>query len=96
MVDGYLGLGSGDMSEGKYYAVECIEEIPFNDPVLVKELEKKHHRFAGFGYKLDEISACDAWPKATPDASLKRRSRAASRLVYRANSIPLPRWSTAR
>ena len=71
MVDGYLGLGSGDMSEGKYYAVECVEEIPFNDPVLVKELEKKHYRFAGFGYKLDEISACDAWPKATPDASLK-------------------------
>lgn len=71
MVDGYLGLGSGDMSEGKYYAVECVEEIPFNDPVLVKELEKKHHRFAGFGYKLDELSACDAWPKVTPDASLK-------------------------
>ena len=63
MVDGYLGLGSGDMSEGKYYAVECIEEIPFNDPVLVRELEKKHHRFAGFGYKLDEMSACDAWPE---------------------------------
>ncbi|MFM9845257.1 MAG: alpha/beta fold hydrolase [Dongiaceae bacterium] len=71
MVDGYLGLGSGDMSEGKYYAVECVEEIPFNDPVLVRELEKKHHRFAGFGYKLDELSACEAWPKVTPDASLK-------------------------
>jgi pimeloyl-ACP methyl ester carboxylesterase len=71
MVDGYLGLGSGDMSEGKYYAVECVEEIPFNDPVLAREQEKKYHRFAGFGYKLDEMSACEAWPKLTPDPSLK-------------------------
>jgi pimeloyl-ACP methyl ester carboxylesterase len=71
MVDGYLGLGSSDMSEGKYYAVECIEEVPFNDPVLVKEMEKKYYRFAGFGYQLEQMSACDAWPKQTPDVSLK-------------------------
>jgi pimeloyl-ACP methyl ester carboxylesterase len=71
MVDGYLGLGSDDMSEGKYYAVECIEEVPFNDEERVRELQLKHHRFAGFGYQFDDLRACAAWPKAEPDQSLK-------------------------
>jgi len=71
MVDGYLGLGSDDMSEGKYFAVECVEEVPFNDAARVQELRIKHHRFAGFGYQLEDLSACSAWPSEAPDASLK-------------------------
>jgi pimeloyl-ACP methyl ester carboxylesterase len=71
MVDGYLGLGSDDMSEGKYFAVECVEEVPFNDAALVQQMQIKHHRFAGFGYQFEDLSACDAWPKQTPDPSLK-------------------------
>jgi pimeloyl-ACP methyl ester carboxylesterase len=71
MVDGYLGLGSDDMSEGKYFAVECIEEVPFNDAARVEELRIKHHRFAGFGYQLEDLAACAAWPKEAPDPSLK-------------------------
>ena len=39
MVDGYLGLGSDDMSEGKYFAVECVEEMPFNDAALVQQMQ---------------------------------------------------------
>jgi pimeloyl-ACP methyl ester carboxylesterase len=71
VVDGYLGLGSDDMSEGKYFAVECVEEVPFNDAARVQELRTKHHRFAGFGYQFEDLSACAAWPKTAADPSLK-------------------------
>jgi pimeloyl-ACP methyl ester carboxylesterase len=71
MVDQYFGFGTDDFSEGKYFAVECVEEIPFNDPARVREQSEKYRRFAGFGYQLEDLAACEAWPKEELDAGLK-------------------------
>jgi len=71
MVSSALGLGLGDFSEGKYYAVECNEEIPFNDPQAVHKDEMAHRRFAGFAYQLEDMASCGSWIHGTPDASVK-------------------------
>jgi len=72
MVSSALGLGLGDdFSVGKYYAVECTEEIPFNDPQAVHKDDMAHRRFAGFAYQLEDMASCTSWSSGTPDPSLK-------------------------
>jgi pimeloyl-ACP methyl ester carboxylesterase len=71
LIQSSLGLGLGEFSEGKYYAIECNEEIPFNDPARVREDAAKHRRFAGFAYQLDDLPNCDSWRTGTLDQSLK-------------------------
>jgi len=71
MIESSLGLGLGEFSEGKYYAVECNEEIPFNDPARVQEDSAKHRRFAGFAYQLEDLPDCDSWRNGPLDQSLK-------------------------
>lgn len=71
MIESSLGLGLGEFSEGKYYAVECNEEIPFNDPARVQEDSAKHRRFAGFAYQLDDLPDCNIWRSGPLDQSLK-------------------------
>lgn len=71
MVKSSLGLGLGEFSEGKYYAVECNEEIPFNDPELVQRDSAQHRRFAGFAYQLEDLPDCDSWRSGPLDQSLK-------------------------
>src|SRR5215813_7778940 len=71
MIESSLGLGLGEFSEGKYYAVECNEEIPFNDPARVQEDSAKHRRFAGFAYQLEDLPNCDSWRNGPLDQSLK-------------------------
>lgn len=71
MIESSLGLGLGEFSEGKYYAIECNEEIPFNDPARVREDAVKHRRFAGFAYQLDDLPNCDSWRTGPLDQSLK-------------------------
>lgn len=71
MVESSLGLGLGDFSEGKYYTVECNEEIPFNDAARVNEDASRHRRFAGFAYQLDDMDVCKNWTIGAPDEALK-------------------------
>jgi len=71
MVQSALGLGLGDISIGKYYAVECNEEIPFNDPEAVRKDAMAHRRFAGFAYQLDDMASCSSWTQGTPDPAVK-------------------------
>jgi len=71
MVESSLGLGLGNFSEGKYYAVECNEEIPFNDAERVRQDAAKHRRYAGFAYQLDDMDVCSHWLIGTPDEALK-------------------------
>jgi pimeloyl-ACP methyl ester carboxylesterase len=71
MIESSLGLGLGEFSEGKYYAVECSEEIPFNDPERVRQDSAQHRRFAGFAYQLEDLPNCDSWRSGPLDESLK-------------------------
>ena len=71
MIESSLGLGLGEFSEGKYYTVECNEEIPFNDPERVRQDSAQHRRFAGFAYQLEDMSNCDSWRNGPLDESLK-------------------------
>jgi pimeloyl-ACP methyl ester carboxylesterase len=71
MVESSLGLGLGDFSEGKYFAVECNEEIPFNDAERVREDASRHRRFAGFAYQLEEMAVCEHWANGPADPALK-------------------------
>jgi pimeloyl-ACP methyl ester carboxylesterase len=71
LVSSALGLGLGDFSEGKYYAVECNEEIPFNDPQAVQKDAMAHRRFAGFAYQLEDMASCSSWLAGPPDESVK-------------------------
>jgi len=71
MIESSLGLGLGEFSEGKYFAVECSEEIPFNDPTRVHEDSAQHRRFAGFAYQLEDLPNCESWRSGTLDESLK-------------------------
>ena len=71
MIESSLGLGLGEFSEGKYYAVECSEEIPFNDPERVRLDSAQHRRFAGFAYQLEDLPNCDSWRSGPLDESLK-------------------------
>jgi pimeloyl-ACP methyl ester carboxylesterase len=71
MIESSLGLGLGEFSEGKYFAVECSEEIPFNDPERVRQDSAQHGRFAGFAYKLEDLPNCESWRSGAIDESLK-------------------------
>src|SRR5262249_19462317 len=71
MIESSLGLGLGEFSEGKYFAVECNEEIPFNDPARVQKDSAQHRRSAGFAYKLEDLPTCDSWRNGPLDESLK-------------------------
>jgi len=71
MIESSLGLGLGEFSEGKYFAVECSEEIPFNDPERVRQDSAQHRRFAGFAYQLEDLPNCDSWSSGPLDESLK-------------------------
>jgi pimeloyl-ACP methyl ester carboxylesterase len=71
MVESSLGLGLGDFSEGKYFSVECNEEIPFNDRERVQEDAARHRRFAGFAYQLEEMAVCENWTDGPADPGLK-------------------------
>src|SRR5882724_3902349 len=71
LIESSLGLGLGEFSEGKYFAVECNEEIPFNDPERVRQDSAQHRRFAGFAYQLEDLPNCDSWRSGPLDESLK-------------------------
>ena len=71
MVESSLGLGLGDFSEGKYFSIECNEEIPFNDKERVAKDAAQHRRFAGFAYQLEEMAVCEHWANGPADPSLK-------------------------
>jgi pimeloyl-ACP methyl ester carboxylesterase len=71
MIKSSLGLGLGEFSKGKYFAVECNEEIPFNDPARVEEDATRHRRFAGFAFKLEDMAPCERWAAGPADESLK-------------------------
>jgi pimeloyl-ACP methyl ester carboxylesterase len=71
MVESSIGLGLGDFSEGKYFSVECNEEIPFNDRERVEKDAAQHRRFAGFAYQLEEMAVCAHWANGPADPNLK-------------------------
>lgn len=64
-------LGLGDFAEGKYFTVECNEEIPFNDVERVRQDAAEHRRFAGFAYQLEDMAVCERWRTGAVDESLK-------------------------
>jgi pimeloyl-ACP methyl ester carboxylesterase len=71
MVESSIGLGLGDFSEGKYFAVECNEEIPFNDQERVQKDAAAHRRFAGFAYQLEDMAVCAHWANGPADPAVK-------------------------
>jgi pimeloyl-ACP methyl ester carboxylesterase len=60
--------GPNYFSEGKYFAVDCEEEVPFTDPARIRADIAAHPAFANYGMVADDWYVCANWvdPAARP------------------------------
>jgi pimeloyl-ACP methyl ester carboxylesterase len=60
--------GPNYFSEGKYFAVDCAEEVPFTDAARIRADIAAHPAFANFGMVADDWYVCANWvePAARP------------------------------
>jgi pimeloyl-ACP methyl ester carboxylesterase len=60
--------GPNYFSEGKYFAVDCEEEVPFTDAARTRADIASHPAFANFGIDTDDWYVCSKWvgPNALP------------------------------
>jgi pimeloyl-ACP methyl ester carboxylesterase len=53
--------GPNHFSEGKYFAVDCEEEVPFTDEARIRADIAAHPAFANFGVVSDDWHVCANW-----------------------------------
>jgi pimeloyl-ACP methyl ester carboxylesterase len=68
--------GSGYFSDGKYFAVDCKEEVPFTDDKLREADRLAHPWLENYGLVTDDWYACAGW--VGPDARLVSKAPVAS------------------
>jgi pimeloyl-ACP methyl ester carboxylesterase len=66
LAEGYLGHGY--FSDGKYFAVDCKEEVPFTDDQRREADRLAHPWLENYGLVVDDWYACAGW--VGPDARL--------------------------